>query len=53
MTAQLERSLEQLKDAVAATLGVDVVKRARARSPLEVLRGRVRRRGIRISAKYQ
>ena len=38
-------SLEQLKDAVAATLGADAVKPARARSPLEVLRDRVRRRG--------
>jgi hypothetical protein len=38
-------SLEQLKDAVAATLGADAVKRPRARSPLEALRDRVRRRG--------
>jgi hypothetical protein len=38
-------SLEQLKDAVAATLGADAVKRTRARSPLEALRDRVRRRG--------
>jgi hypothetical protein len=38
-------SLEQLKDAVAATLGADAVKPTRARSPLEALRDRVRRRG--------
>jgi hypothetical protein len=38
-------SLEQLKDAVTATLGADAVKPTRARSPLEVLRDRVRRRG--------
>ena len=38
-------SLEQLKDAVAETLGADAVKPTRARSPLEVLRDRVRRRG--------
>ena len=38
-------SLEQLKDAVAATLGADAVKPSRARSPLEALRDRVRRRG--------
>jgi hypothetical protein len=38
-------SLEQLKDAVAETLGADAVKPARPRSPLEALRDRVRRRG--------
>jgi hypothetical protein len=38
-------SLEQLKDAVAATLGADAVKLPRPRSPLEALRDRVRRRG--------
>ena len=38
-------SLEQLKDAVAATLGANAVKPPRARSPLEALRDRVRRRG--------
>jgi hypothetical protein len=38
-------SLEQLKDAVAATLGADAVKSPRPRSPLEALRDRVRRRG--------
>ena len=38
-------SLEQLRDAVAATLGADAVKRTRPRSPLEALRDRVRRRG--------
>jgi hypothetical protein len=38
-------SLEQLRDAVAATLGPDAVKPARPRSPLEALRDRVRRRG--------
>ena len=38
-------SLEQLKDAVAATLGADAVKTTRARSPLEALSDRVRRRG--------
>ena len=38
-------SLEQLKDAVAETLGADAVKPTRARSPLEALRDRVRRRG--------
>jgi len=35
-------SLEQLRDAVAETLGADAVK---PRSPLEALRDRVRRRG--------
>src|SRR5436189_5078730 len=38
-------SLEQLKDAVAETLGADAVKPPRPRSPLEALRDRVRRRG--------
>ena len=38
-------SLEQLRDAVAATLGADGAKTARPRSPLEALRDRVRRRG--------
>jgi len=38
-------SLEQLKDAVAETLGANAVKPARPRSPLEALRDRVRRRG--------
>jgi hypothetical protein len=38
-------SLQQLKDAVAATLGADAVKPNRPRSPLETLRDRVRRRG--------
>ena len=38
-------SLEQLRDAVAATLGADAVRRARPRSPLEALRDRVKRRG--------
>ncbi|MDQ2912184.1 MAG: hypothetical protein M3T56_02905 [Chloroflexota bacterium] len=38
-------SLEQLRDAVAATLGSDAVKPPRPRSPLEALRDRVRRRG--------
>lgn len=38
-------SLEQLRDAVAATLGADAVKPSRPRSPLEALRDRVRRRG--------
>lgn len=38
-------SLEQLRDAVAATLGADAVKPVRPRSPLEALRDRVRRRG--------
>jgi len=38
-------SLEQLRDAVVATLGADAVKPRRPRSPLEVLRDRVRRRG--------
>jgi hypothetical protein len=38
-------SLQQLKDAVAATLGADAVKPNRPRSPLEALRDRVRRRG--------
>jgi len=38
-------SLEQLRDAVAATLGADAVKPTRPRSPLEALRDRVRRRG--------
>jgi len=44
-------SLEQLRDAVAATLGADAVKPTRARRPLEALRDPVRRRG-RISARY-
>jgi hypothetical protein len=35
---------EQLKDAVAATLGADAAKPKRA-EPLEALRDRVRRRG--------
>src|SRR5438045_1874291 len=38
-------TLEQLKDAVAETLGADAVKPPRPRSPLEALRDRVRRRG--------
>jgi hypothetical protein len=38
-------SIEELRDAVAATLGADAVKPARPRSPLETLRDRVRRRG--------
>jgi hypothetical protein len=38
-------SLEQLRDAVAATLGAEAVKPPRARSPLEALRDRVRRPG--------
>lgn len=38
-------SLEQLRDAVAATLGSEAVKPPRPRSPLEALRDRVRRRG--------
>jgi hypothetical protein len=38
-------SLEQLRDAVAATLGAEAVKPERPRSPLEALRDRVRRRG--------
>ncbi len=38
-------SPEQLKDAVAATLGAEAVKPTRPRSPLEALRDRVRRRG--------
>jgi hypothetical protein len=38
-------SLEELRDAVAATLGADAAKRARPRSPLEALRERVRRGG--------
>ena len=38
-------SLEQLRDAVAATLGADAIKPPRPRSPLELLRERVRRRG--------
>jgi hypothetical protein len=38
-------SLEQLRDAVAETLGADAIKPSRPRSPLELLRERVRRRG--------
>jgi len=38
-------SLEQLKNAVAETLGADALKPPRPRSPLEALRDRVRRRG--------
>ena len=38
-------SLEQLRDAVAATLGAETIKPQRPRSPLEALRDRVRRRG--------
>ncbi len=38
-------SIQELRDAVAATLGADAVKPARARSPLEALRDRVKRRG--------
>ena len=38
-------SLEELRDAVAATLGADAAKPVRPRSPLEALRDRVRRRG--------
>jgi hypothetical protein len=38
-------SLEQLREAVAATLGAEALKPARPRSPLEALRDRVRRRG--------
>ena len=38
-------SLQQLRDAVAATLGADAVKPPRPRSPLEALRDRVRKRG--------
>jgi len=38
-------SLQELRDAVAATLGADAVKPARPRSPLEALRERVRKRG--------
>jgi hypothetical protein len=38
-------SLEQLKDAVAATLGAEAIKPTRPKSPLEALRDRVRRRG--------
>jgi hypothetical protein len=38
-------SLEQLRDAVAETLGADAVKPLRPRSALEALRERVRRRG--------
>jgi hypothetical protein len=45
-------SMEQLKDAVAATLGADGVKPPRARSPVEALRDRVRRRGHPISGRY-
>jgi hypothetical protein len=36
---------EQLKDAVAETLGADAVKPPRPRRPLEALRDGVRRRG--------
>jgi len=45
-------SLEQLKDAVAATLGADAVKPPRARSsrPCATVLGGA---GIRISARYQ
>jgi hypothetical protein len=38
-------SLEELRDAVAATLGSAAAKPLRPRSPLEALRDRVRRRG--------
>ena len=38
-------SIQELRDAVAATLGADAVKPPRPRSPLEALRDRVRRRG--------
>jgi hypothetical protein len=38
-------SIEQLRDAVAATLGADATKPPRPKSPLEALRERVRRRG--------
>ena len=38
-------SIQELRDAVAATLGADAVKPARPRSPLEALRDRVKRRG--------
>jgi hypothetical protein len=38
-------SLEELRDAVAATLGADVSKAVPPRSPLEALRERVRHRG--------
>jgi hypothetical protein len=38
-------SIEQLRDAVAATLGADATKPSRPKSPLEALRERVRRRG--------
>jgi hypothetical protein len=38
-------SLQQLRDAVAATLGGDAVRPARPKSPLEALRDRVRKRG--------
>ena len=38
-------SLEQLRDAVVATLGADAVKPRRPKSPLEALRDKVRRRG--------
>ena len=38
-------SIQELRDAVAATLGADAVKPARPRSPLEALRERVRKRG--------
>lgn len=38
-------ALEELRDAVAATIGGDAVKPRRPRSPLEALRDRVRRRG--------
>src|SRR2546425_8338693 len=38
-------SIEQLRDAVAQTLGAAAVKPQRTRSPLEALRDKVRRRG--------
>ena len=38
-------SLQELRDAVAATLGADATKRKAPRSPLEALRERVRGRG--------
>jgi hypothetical protein len=38
-------SIQELRDAVAATLGADAVKPPRPKSPLEALRDRVRRRG--------